>query len=512
MQYKRNEDDSDKRGFTIVELLIVIVVIAILAAITMVAYNGIANRAKVSAAQSAAQQIVKKIATYAVTHGDQYPADLAAIGITDDGTTTFQYSVNNSATPRTYCVTVTVSDISYFISNTQTNPQSGGCAGHGQGGVASVTNLATNPSFETVGANVEVWRNLAANPNAAVNSGFSSNNTTSWTASRNVTAPAGNPQGISTAAQSVLAPSATSASVLSMYNIDGLSNTGPSTRIIGAWMRVNASGYQARIGSSSGSYVSIAANVWTWVTGPASSTNWGIAEITKISGNAAASDVGYITGVTAIVGLAPTATIAGGIDPLDSDLTASWTGAANASESILTGANVWRATMGSGRAIRSSQWSSTGSSSARLIPTTDATSTTMLVADMAGNYGTTLQAGKTYTVVATRHLENPLTGPLDSTYAGRAILIETPAKTTFSDALPNVAGDGTIRWTFTVDAATTAATLRLGHGGSQGSGDVFWDDLMIVDGSYTGDFHDGASPNWIWNGAMHASSSTGPNL
>ena len=35
---------TKSRGFTIVELLIVIVVIAILAAITVVAYNGIQNR------------------------------------------------------------------------------------------------------------------------------------------------------------------------------------------------------------------------------------------------------------------------------------------------------------------------------------------------------------------------------------------------------------------------------------------------------------------------------------
>ena len=47
-------------GFTIVELLIVIVVIAILAAISIVAYNGIQNRGKASSAQSAANVVIKK--------------------------------------------------------------------------------------------------------------------------------------------------------------------------------------------------------------------------------------------------------------------------------------------------------------------------------------------------------------------------------------------------------------------------------------------------------------------
>lgn len=53
-----------ERGFTIVELLIVIVVIGILAAITIVAYNGVQNRAKVSSAQSAAVSSVKKAEAY----------------------------------------------------------------------------------------------------------------------------------------------------------------------------------------------------------------------------------------------------------------------------------------------------------------------------------------------------------------------------------------------------------------------------------------------------------------
>jgi prepilin-type N-terminal cleavage/methylation domain-containing protein len=52
------------RGFTIVELLIVIVIIAILAAITIVAYNGIQARANTSAAQQAANTMLKKIEAY----------------------------------------------------------------------------------------------------------------------------------------------------------------------------------------------------------------------------------------------------------------------------------------------------------------------------------------------------------------------------------------------------------------------------------------------------------------
>ena len=52
------------RGFTIVELLIVIVVIAILAAISLVAYNGIQNRTKTSAGAQVASQVAKKATAY----------------------------------------------------------------------------------------------------------------------------------------------------------------------------------------------------------------------------------------------------------------------------------------------------------------------------------------------------------------------------------------------------------------------------------------------------------------
>lgn len=145
---------SLRRGFTIVELLIVVVVIAILAAITIVAYNGITNRAKNSAASTAAEQAAKKVMTYAVTNSDNYPASLSDVGVSD-GSTTYQYRVDNTANPKTFCITATMQNVSYWVSNAAATPTVGVCAGHGAAGQTVITNMIANPSFEaTSGASV----------------------------------------------------------------------------------------------------------------------------------------------------------------------------------------------------------------------------------------------------------------------------------------------------------------------------------------------------------------------
>src|SRR5687768_14373793 len=88
-----NVPPKKQSGFTIVELLIVIVVIAILAAIAIVSYNGITDRAKHSGAQSGASQAAKKVLTYATTNSDQYPSDLTTAGISSSGNTNYEYTV-----------------------------------------------------------------------------------------------------------------------------------------------------------------------------------------------------------------------------------------------------------------------------------------------------------------------------------------------------------------------------------------------------------------------------------
>lgn len=142
--------NQNKSGFTIVELLIVIVVIGILAAITIVAYSGVQRRATVASLISDLSNASKQLKLDQVDLG-AYPATAvlanAGRGLKSGATTTFQYVVNNTS-PQTFCLTATSGSISYFVDQAGA-PAIGGCAGHGVGGAAAITNMATNPSFES---------------------------------------------------------------------------------------------------------------------------------------------------------------------------------------------------------------------------------------------------------------------------------------------------------------------------------------------------------------------------
>ena len=93
-----------KSGFTIVELLIVIVVIAILAAISIVAYNGIQDRAHNSSIYAGIDAYHKAIKLYAIDNGS-YPSQIpacfggnATLGANNDQcmTTATNYKINTA--------------------------------------------------------------------------------------------------------------------------------------------------------------------------------------------------------------------------------------------------------------------------------------------------------------------------------------------------------------------------------------------------------------------------------
>jgi len=134
-------------GFTIVELLIVIVVIGILAAITIVAYNGIQNRAKVAALQSdlgSAKKILEKfkIDNAATSNSEIYPSTQAAAvtaGLkASNGNSITQYIVANGTSASNFCVTFTNGSTDYSITSTSSGPVAGTC----------ITNYIYNPTIE----------------------------------------------------------------------------------------------------------------------------------------------------------------------------------------------------------------------------------------------------------------------------------------------------------------------------------------------------------------------------
>lgn len=117
-------------GFTIVELLIVIVVIGILAAITIVAYNGIQTRARTATVTSQLTQAAQKIAVWQADNPGLAPATLADAGVADTDSVLFQLTSNNSVSPSTFCVTATSGSITYYVDNNGTAPTAGVCSGY----------------------------------------------------------------------------------------------------------------------------------------------------------------------------------------------------------------------------------------------------------------------------------------------------------------------------------------------------------------------------------------------
>jgi len=119
-----------KHGFTIVELIVVIAVIGILAAIVTVNYNSIQQGARARTVMSDLDTAAADLELDLKNTGN-YPASTAAAnagrGLVASTGTTYQYSVNNSVSPKSYCLTGSNGTISYKIYSNNPTPQIGSC-------------------------------------------------------------------------------------------------------------------------------------------------------------------------------------------------------------------------------------------------------------------------------------------------------------------------------------------------------------------------------------------------
>lgn len=172
---RTNQSKNDQRGFTIVELLIVIIVIAVLAAVTIVAFNGIRQRAVVAQVQSSLRSIATLMETDKAETG-VYPSSIPS-GYRQASGVDVTY-VSGDAT--SYCIDGTSSSnsaIRYYVGSASSkSPKNGTCASSAltlPPSVMSTLRVRLEVSSITATDNsvVSTWIDLSGNGKDAVASG-----------------------------------------------------------------------------------------------------------------------------------------------------------------------------------------------------------------------------------------------------------------------------------------------------------------------------------------------------
>ncbi|MFZ2125476.1 MAG: LamG domain-containing protein [Candidatus Saccharimonadales bacterium] len=166
-------------GFTIVELLVVIVVIGILASITIISYTRVNQRAVEALLQSDLNNFAKLIKMDQVINS-AYPTTLSSVNnglnLPNSLDTTYQYVVINHTNPQSFCVAATKDQQSYKITN-DSSPVLGDCIDYGLT-TPTVVRLDSAIAMSYPGSGTS-WTDLSDNGNngALMNGvGYNSNN------------------------------------------------------------------------------------------------------------------------------------------------------------------------------------------------------------------------------------------------------------------------------------------------------------------------------------------------
>lgn len=145
--------NTSRSGFTIVELLIVIVIIGILAMITVVAYNGIQERGRIATLTTDLTAGSKQLEIDYAFNGSSYPSTLAQAdsgkGLVSSPGVTLNYMSDGIS----YCLSATTGKTSYKITD-EVTAIAGGCVNVAKNAASPssiLTNevITTNPYYST---------------------------------------------------------------------------------------------------------------------------------------------------------------------------------------------------------------------------------------------------------------------------------------------------------------------------------------------------------------------------
>jgi hypothetical protein len=190
------------------------------------------------------------------------------------------------------------------------------------------------------------------------------------------------------------------------------------------------------------------------------------------------------------------------------DYTYAWAGAVNASASIQRATGLASLTSGASVVYRSGEWASSGSYSLRVGSRYFAIGSGFAEITPPG-ITPAVAAGKTYTIMAKVRIAEAL-----SEFPGIQVteVIGASVRNVKADAPSKLPGVYDLRLVATLAPTTTALYMRLYNNNIQGSPDVWFDDVLIVEGNYQGPFYTGSTPaagdyTYSWLGAVGGSES-----
>lgn len=153
-----------KHGFTIVELLVVIIVISVLVALSIVGYSTVTQKASLANAQSDLSQVAKQLESYKNSAAsNNYPTDLVSGNIKTSALNTIAYYVSPAGS--SYCAEAVVSDKTYSITSANSVISTAKCINNG---LTINLDAADSASYPGSGA---TWINLAGTINGTLLNG-----------------------------------------------------------------------------------------------------------------------------------------------------------------------------------------------------------------------------------------------------------------------------------------------------------------------------------------------------